>query len=132
MRLKETLGYAVGDLGINLYFISVMTYLLLFYTDVMGLSAIAAAGVIALARVVDAVTDPLMGMLAERTRSIWSFSTLAHSGCLAARRDNCADVHGAGSGRHREAVVGLYHLLTVRGFVYRGDHSLLGVDGIAD
>ncbi len=69
MRLKETLGYAVGDLGINLYFISVMTYLLLFYTDVMGLSATAAAGVIALARVVDAVTDPLMGMLAERTRT---------------------------------------------------------------
>ena len=69
MRLKETLGYAVGDLGINLYFISVMTYLLLFYTDVMGLSAVAAAGVIALARVVDAVTDPLMGMLAERTRT---------------------------------------------------------------
>ena len=69
MRLKESLGYAVGDLGINLYFISAMTYLLLFYTDVMGLSATAAAGVIALARVVDAITDPLMGMLAERTRT---------------------------------------------------------------
>lgn len=69
MRLKESLGYAIGDLGINLYFISAMTYLLLFYTDVMGLSATAAAGVIALARVVDAITDPLMGMLAERTRT---------------------------------------------------------------
>ncbi|MBO78699.1 MAG: hypothetical protein CMQ22_03915 [Gammaproteobacteria bacterium] len=69
MQFKETLGYAVGDLGINLYFISAMTYLLLFYTDVMGLSAIAAAGVIALARIVDAITDPLMGMLAERTRT---------------------------------------------------------------
>ena len=68
-RLKESLGYAIGDLGINLYFISAMTYLLLFYTDVMGLSATAAAGVIALARVVDAITDPLMGMLAERTRT---------------------------------------------------------------
>ena len=50
MRLKESLGYAIGDLGINLYFISAMTYLLLFYTDVMGLSATAAAGVIALAQ----------------------------------------------------------------------------------
>ena len=69
MQSKETLGYAVGDLGINLYFISAMTYLLIFYTDVMGLSAIAAAGVIALARIVDAITDPLMGMLAERTRT---------------------------------------------------------------
>ena len=46
-----------------------MTYLLYSYTDVMGLSATAAAGVRALARTVDAVTDPVMGMIAERTRS---------------------------------------------------------------
>ena len=69
MQAKETIGYAVGDFGINLYFISAMTYLLYFYTDVMGLSATAAAGVMALARTVDAVTDPVMGMIAERTRS---------------------------------------------------------------
>lgn len=67
--MKETLGYAVGDFGINLYFISAMTYLLFFYTDIMGLSATAAAGVMAVARIVDAVTDPVMGMIAERTRS---------------------------------------------------------------
>ena len=67
--MKETIGYAVGDFGINLYFISAMTYLLFFYTDIMGLSATAAAGVMALARTVDAVTDPVMGMIAERTRS---------------------------------------------------------------
>ena len=67
--MRETIGYAVGDFGINLYFISAMTYLLYFYTDVMGLSATAAAGVMALARTVDAVTDPVMGMIAERTRS---------------------------------------------------------------
>ena len=67
--MKETIGYAVGDFGINLYFISAMTYLLFFYTDIMGLSATAAAGVMAVARIVDAVTDPVMGMIAERTRS---------------------------------------------------------------
>ncbi len=64
-------GYGVGDFGINLYFISVMTYLLYFYTDVFGLSAAAAGGVFLLARVVDAITDPLMGMIAERTRTRW-------------------------------------------------------------
>jgi GPH family glycoside/pentoside/hexuronide:cation symporter len=69
MQLRETIGYAVGDFGINLYFISAMTYLLFFYTDVMGLSATTAAGVFALARVVDAITDPIMGMIAERTRT---------------------------------------------------------------
>ncbi|MCZ6641333.1 MAG: hypothetical protein O7F71_07130, partial [Gammaproteobacteria bacterium] len=38
----QRIGYGVGDFGINLYFISVMTYLLYFYTDVFGLSAAAA------------------------------------------------------------------------------------------
>ena len=71
MKLRSVVGYAVGDFGINLYFIATMTYLLYFYTDVLGLSAAAAGGVFAVARFVDAVTDPLMGAIAERTRSRW-------------------------------------------------------------
>lgn len=71
MNLKTAAGYAVGDFGINLYFISVMTYLLYFYTDVLGISAVAAGGVFAVARLIDAFTDPLMGAIAERTRSKW-------------------------------------------------------------
>jgi sugar (glycoside-pentoside-hexuronide) transporter len=71
LTASERLGYGVGDLGINLYFISAMTYLLYFYTDVLGLSAAAAGGVFLVARVIDAVTDPLMGFVAERTRTRW-------------------------------------------------------------
>lgn len=67
----QRVGYGVADFGINLYFISAMTYLLYFYTDVFGLSAAAAAGVMLAARFVDAATDPLMGAIAERTRSRW-------------------------------------------------------------
>ena len=67
----ERVGYGIADFGINLYFISAMTYLLYFYTDVFGLSAGAAAGVMGVARLVDAVTDPMMGGIAERTRSRW-------------------------------------------------------------
>ena len=67
----QRIGYGAGDLGINLYFISAATYLLYFYTDVFGISAAAAASVLLVARVVDAVTDPLMGMIAERTRTRW-------------------------------------------------------------
>jgi sugar (glycoside-pentoside-hexuronide) transporter len=69
MNLKTAAGYAVGDFGINLYFISMMTYLLYFYTDVLGISAVAASGVFFVARIIDAVTDPMMGAIAERTRS---------------------------------------------------------------
>ncbi len=71
LTVAQRLGYGVGDLGINLYFISAMTYLLYFYTDVFGISAAAAGGVLLTARVVDAVTDPMMGVIAERTRSRW-------------------------------------------------------------
>ena len=68
---KQQFDYAIGDMGINLYFMSVMTYLLFFYTDVYGLSAEVAAGVFLFARIVDAVTDPIMGFLADRTRTRW-------------------------------------------------------------
>ncbi len=68
---RDRFGYAIGDFGVNLYFMSAMTYLLFFYTDVFGLSAEVAAWVFLVARVVDAVTDPLMGYLADRTRSRW-------------------------------------------------------------
>ena len=71
LSVKARLGYAVGDLGINLYFIAALTYLLLFYTDVLGISATAAAGVFLVARILDAATDPIMGLIAERTRTRW-------------------------------------------------------------
>ena len=64
-------SYAVGDFAINLYFMSAMTFLLFFYTEVYGLSAAVAAGVFLVARAVDAVTDPIMGFIADRTRSRW-------------------------------------------------------------
>ena len=48
-----------------------MTFLLFFYTEVYGLSAAVAGGVFLVARVVDAVTDPVMGIIADRTRSRW-------------------------------------------------------------
>ena len=48
-----------------------MSYLLFFYTEVYGISASVAAGVFFVARLVDAISDPLMGYLADRTRSRW-------------------------------------------------------------
>ena len=71
MNNAQRLSYAVGDFGINLYFMSAMTFLLFFYTDVYGLSAAVAGGVFLVARIVDAVTDPIMGFIADRTHSRW-------------------------------------------------------------
>ncbi len=64
-------GYGVGDLAVNLFFQSAILYLLIFYTDVVGISPAVAASIFLVARVVDAVTDPLMGVIADKTRTRW-------------------------------------------------------------
>jgi sugar (glycoside-pentoside-hexuronide) transporter len=69
LSVPERLSYGLGDFGINLYFIAAMTYLLYFYTDILGLSPQQAAWVMLVARLVDAVTDPVMGLIVERTNS---------------------------------------------------------------
>ena len=71
IRRGTLIGYGLGDFGINLYFMSVMTFLLVFYTDVMEIPPLTAAAIFAFARFVDAATDPLMGIIAERTQSRW-------------------------------------------------------------
>lgn len=71
LKLKEKLGYGVGDLGSTLIFSTVTTFLMYFYTDVFGLSAAAVGSVFFVARMIDAVSDPLMGAIADRTSSHW-------------------------------------------------------------
>ncbi len=71
LSITERFGYGVGDLGVNFYFGATVTYLLYFYTDVFGLSAAVAGSVFTVARIVDAITDPMMGIIADRTRTRW-------------------------------------------------------------
>lgn len=65
----EKLGYGVGDLGFNLYWTTLGSFLAAFYTDVFGLTAATAGTMLLVTKIVDAVTDPLMGALADRTDS---------------------------------------------------------------
>jgi GPH family glycoside/pentoside/hexuronide:cation symporter len=67
----EKLGFGFGDFGFNLYWTTVASLLAAFYTDVFGISAAAAGTMIFVTRIVDAVTDPVMGAVADRTRSRW-------------------------------------------------------------
>ncbi|MBN2342055.1 MAG: MFS transporter [Deltaproteobacteria bacterium] len=68
---KQILGYTVGDLGINLNFQMMGFYLAYFYTDVFKIPAYHVGWLFLAARVWDAVNDPLMGYLADRTQSRW-------------------------------------------------------------
>ena len=67
----EKLGFGLGDLGFNLYWTTVASFLAAFYTDVFGISAAAAGTMIFATRIIDAITDPVMGAIADRTRSRW-------------------------------------------------------------
>jgi len=65
----ERLGYGVGDAGFNFYWALIGTYLAAFYTDTLGLSAAVATLVISSAKIIDAFTDPIMGAIADRTKT---------------------------------------------------------------
>lgn len=64
-------GYATGIYGIFLAWMMLALYLLYFYTDVLGLDPVDAGLIFFIASMWDAVTDPIMGWLIERTRTRW-------------------------------------------------------------
>jgi len=69
LSVSEKLGYGMGDMGFNLYWTSISVFLAAFYTDVFGLSAAAAGTMLFVTKMVDALTDPAMGAIADRTKS---------------------------------------------------------------
>jgi len=71
LPLREKAGYGLGDFGFNLYWANISAFLLIFYTDVMGLAAAAVGTMMLVTKLVDAATDPLMGAIADRTRTRW-------------------------------------------------------------
>ena len=71
LPLRTKIGYGVGDVGGNLFFTIMGFWLLNFVTDTLGLAASLAGVALLIGRAWDAVTDPLMGALSDRTVSRW-------------------------------------------------------------
>ena len=71
LSFVEKAGYSAGDAAANFVFMTMVLYQLNFYTDVFGLSASAAAAILLWPRLWDAVFDPIMGVLADRTETRW-------------------------------------------------------------
>ena len=71
LSVFEKVGYSLGDAGLNLYWRVFDVFLMVFYTDVFGISPTAAGTMLLVARVWDGINDPLMGILADRTRTRW-------------------------------------------------------------
>ena len=69
LSLREKLCYALGDASANIAWRGICTFLLVFYTDVVGLKAAAVATLMLVVRSLDGVTDILMGVVGDRTKS---------------------------------------------------------------
>jgi len=82
-KLKQIYSYGAGNLGLNLFFAAISTYLLFYYTDVAGITAAAAGNLIFLVKLVNLVVNPFMGVMIDRTRSRWGkFRPYLLFGCL--------------------------------------------------
>jgi GPH family glycoside/pentoside/hexuronide:cation symporter len=71
LSAKEKFGYSLGDVATNFFFQSMILYQTRFYTDTVGLSAMAVGSMFLLVRGADAVFDPFIGALSDRTRTRW-------------------------------------------------------------
>lgn len=69
MSLARKISLGAGDFGVNLYWQIASLFLLFFYTEVLGLSAYTAGLIYMSALIWDAIVDPLIGAMADRTRT---------------------------------------------------------------
>ena len=71
ISLIEKISYGSGDFASSIFWSLFSMFLLFFYTDVFGISAAAAGTMFLVTRLWDALNDPLMGMLGDRTKTKW-------------------------------------------------------------
>jgi sugar (glycoside-pentoside-hexuronide) transporter len=71
ISVTEKIGYSLGDAAANFIFQTMLVFQLAFYTDTFGITAAAAGTLFLVVRVWDAIFDPLMGVVADRTNTKW-------------------------------------------------------------
>jgi GPH family glycoside/pentoside/hexuronide:cation symporter len=69
--LKEKIGYGFGDMSSSMFWKIFSCYLPFFYSNVFGLRLIDAGVLMLVCRIWDAVSDPMMGVIADRTKTRW-------------------------------------------------------------
>lgn len=73
MRLsaKEKISYGLGAVGKDMVYMLSASYILYYYQDILGVSAIAMGIILMAARIFDAFNDPVMGVIVAKTRTKW-------------------------------------------------------------
>lgn len=69
IKLKEKIGYGLGDMSSSMFWKLFGAYLMIFYTDVFGISAAIVGTMFAITRIWDSFFDPIVGVIADRTNT---------------------------------------------------------------
>lgn len=69
LQTGEKIAYGLGDCAANVYVAMAGTFLTAFYTDTVGIAAAAVGTMMLLARILDGVTDLMMGAIVDKTKS---------------------------------------------------------------
>ena len=71
LSIQEKIGYGLGDTASNFVWALMMNFIMFFYTDIFGITAVAAGTMLLVARCTDGVVDFFIGAVADRTKSKW-------------------------------------------------------------
>ena len=68
-KILERFSYGCGDFGCNIIYTAMSVYLMFYYTDYAGVSSAAVGVIMLISRVFDGVSDIIMGVIVDRTKS---------------------------------------------------------------
>ncbi len=68
---KEKFAFGIGAVGKDMVYMLSASYILYYYQDIMGVSAVAMGIILLAARVFDAFNDPIMGVIVAKTKTRW-------------------------------------------------------------
>ena len=71
LSATEKVSYGLGAVGKDMVYMLSASYILYYYQDILGVSAIAMGVILMAARVFDAFNDPIMGVVVAKTRTRW-------------------------------------------------------------
>ena len=71
LSIREKIGYGLGDTASNFVWALMMNFIMFFYTDIFGITAVAAGTMLLFARCTDGFVDFFIGAVADRTKSKW-------------------------------------------------------------
>lgn len=71
IKLREKIGYGLGDMASSMFWKLFGSYLMIFYTDIFGMPAAIVGTMFLVTRAWDSAFDPIIGVIADRTRSRW-------------------------------------------------------------